>query len=94
MATRCPWKPTRTGSAPARGVVSEIAAGENHAVDAQKRLGEGAAIDARRAFLGQRFEGLDEPGLHEQLARLQHPALADEEVGSALEREDVAEHDQ
>ncbi len=78
--------------APVRTVRGEIRSLQNDAVDRQERLGQRPAVNARRAFLGQRFESVDEPGLGEDLALDQSAAVAREEGGATLEGEELAEH--
>ena len=61
--------------APARPVVAKLVRRQHDAVDREQRLGEGAAVDARRALLGQRLEAVDEPRLLEELAGREHPPV-------------------
>ena len=80
------------GVAPERAIAREIVGREHDAVHAEERLGERAAVHARSALLGERLERLHEAGLVQDVAFSEQASVPREELATAPERVELAEH--
>ncbi len=78
--------------APHRAVAREIVRGEHDSVDMKERLCDRAAVHARGALVGNRFERLHQTGLLEDVTLAERATVPSEQLGATLERVERDEH--